>query len=1572
MPQPGTSVALSAAYTPAHLWGLTIHPNEPFTFDFLVHRGDEEQPETVKKNEYSRLVKYFLAALAVPDTDQWVNLSPYEQDRIIPDNFGLTEMGRDLLAQDYLLKQLASSLTDPDSDLGKKFWQGVYAQAKERFGTTDVPTDLFNKVWIAPDKAVVFEKSGTVYVLESHLKVMLEQDYLAMKNNTVKESAGQGDAVADISTRVMRDIIVPALEQEVNTGRGFAPLRQVYSGMLLATWYKRALKETILGQLYANQSKVKGVDQDPQANQVIYDQYVAAFRKGVFNIIKEEVDQDTQEVTPRKYFSGGTVNAFDSAMSFENNPTVAAPVISDNAQKTDLAQIHFQNSSGVQDQADTAMAVEVFSALRQLKAWFPDDSILEGLRTIQDVISYARRQSGLSPLSPHKAELEQMISRLSVQSETSDAAMMANGVRQHIQNSLLGLYKDNEGLKQGLLQIKTLVGLMTFVGQRINDVGRIIERVQSEHSKLSVTDFGASLRITNHVEALQREVKLLELYWSQLTVANLLSVSEEPATSVQEADRAMKAEIASAIRQLGEWFGSDAEILNGFITKQEVLQYMRKQSGLSPLSPHKAELEAMIQKLEQQDAAQISDAAQLVETKALEVLGVLKEMYKENAAVVSGIDALSGSDAVFEWVAARIRGIEAGIDQNSEGLNGTLRTEINALLTQVQLILGAQRAYIFLLWQAPKTAREKYYSKADITVKESIDLVYTGLTNLYLLGNGDRNLNEQEKQTLSSFADSSDLEVLLAFINQRISSLEQMRGNLQDTRPSFELTEAFFIGSARQYKIEIATVEQALLEEYKIQLNAAIQRSKYPDSQLAEQAWLRAKKALMSLYFNGMNWGAFIRLLSLSKGPDGYLWIANRRNTLFLKVNQLNSDIIHKTLASEAQIQAWQKTITDLMAEVHVLDTHMLSIIGPAMVEGSIMQYRSGSDAAMSVVLDPITARKDLMLLYREDSVMQASLRDNVGSAGDLIQFVNARIAEIDTKIAADEKMWQEQDDLVKRRNQYRIAADRQALETTKNHLASVKDGLLLYINEQSTTDAAMQVGIGLDVQSLEKKAAEVFATFFDYKLAPTDRKGFLITQLVGLSVLDLRTFATVIERTLPSYVADIMGQASVDRTDVGVTHSDANNSGSDFVDKLNQDKDLFLTLINQVKENKVKVIADHLTVSVGIVPLLSKRWDEPVAVLMAGLSAQEINSVRSQVFANLSEQQRLGRSLVTTDVPLLRAYSLNKVETLASHIISALTLNDKAHLKDILTRLSPDEIALLSENITRLSNGLSNANVLVQTFTELATAARDAAMMGGALVQAFFIRKAFFSGVDGESKVRARLDSFVKDPNYSYRSVLGVVQEIKQEIQTLQQTHPSGKEREDEQLIGIIDDFISKMQRSESGTVDAAMRDNTEYGAIAISLAKTYFKDGNMVGATVRGSRLLEDLFNKKGISGLKNLRPKVVLVFAKMESQGPKEEQLLTFIDLFISGKESGVDAAMATEVQGQNMVNPGGIDFAESNLDMQIQRDAKGVPLPVNQQHLEGIRIDGLVPVIINIRPATPALLLSQAGLPEPAAV
>ncbi len=300
---PGTMISLSPPFEPVLIKGLKVHPENPFLFDFIIDAGQValKANDPYLKEESNKLIKYFFTAMTVPEKDLWVNLSPYEKDRMIAPNLGQTEMGRDMLAQDYTLKQLTASLIYPENNLGKEFWDRIYAKAQQMYGTTQVPVNTFNKVWIVADKANVFERGNVAYVVGAHLKVMLEEDYLATTKNITQRQPG------DNNTQILRDLIIPEIEQEVNRGKNFAPLRQMYYSMILASWYKMALKGTILTQIYGNQSKVKvGINaQNLKEKDSIFRRYIQAYKKGVFNYVKEDVDQNTHINAPRKYFSGG-------------------------------------------------------------------------------------------------------------------------------------------------------------------------------------------------------------------------------------------------------------------------------------------------------------------------------------------------------------------------------------------------------------------------------------------------------------------------------------------------------------------------------------------------------------------------------------------------------------------------------------------------------------------------------------------------------------------------------------------------------------------------------------------------------------------------------------------------------------------------------------------------------------------------------------------------------------------------------------------------------------------------------------------------------------------------------------------------------------------------------------------------------------------------------------------------------------------------------------------------------------------------------------------------------------------
>src|SRR5208283_2460527 len=82
LPAPGVMVRLSPPLDPPILKGIKVHPDNPFRFDFILDKGDSSlsSPNTSVgdlKQESTKLIKYFLASLTIPEKDLWVNLSPY-------------------------------------------------------------------------------------------------------------------------------------------------------------------------------------------------------------------------------------------------------------------------------------------------------------------------------------------------------------------------------------------------------------------------------------------------------------------------------------------------------------------------------------------------------------------------------------------------------------------------------------------------------------------------------------------------------------------------------------------------------------------------------------------------------------------------------------------------------------------------------------------------------------------------------------------------------------------------------------------------------------------------------------------------------------------------------------------------------------------------------------------------------------------------------------------------------------------------------------------------------------------------------------------------------------------------------------------------------------------------------------------------------------------------------------------------------------------------------------------------------------------------------------------------------
>jgi hypothetical protein len=406
-----------ASFNSPVLNGLRVFAEEPLRFDFILDKGDEILTDSQVRKDSIRLIKYFLTSLTIPEEDLWVNLSPYEKDRIIPQSFGKTGMGQDLLEQDFVLKQLTTSLLCPDGKTGKKFWQKVYALAQEKYGTTDISIDAFNKVWIVPGAAEVYENksTGSVYIIDARLKVMTRKDYLSTQMSASASGQLDGKASDDsllgtgtdvITGNVLREVILPLLQQEVNEGKDFVLLRQVYRSLILAVWYKKNIQRSLLQKVYVDRNKTAGVDtKDPGAAIRVWKKYEESFGEKSYRAVLEDIDPGTNEIISRQYVIGGVelgLSPYLRVLSGDDRPgivgtgrevglTAHVVEVVDNAELVfDVKDVEYLRGLGISAEE----ASELLSLGSTISGRTGDSfglSLVDGIKFVVDQALYIRR-----------------------------------------------------------------------------------------------------------------------------------------------------------------------------------------------------------------------------------------------------------------------------------------------------------------------------------------------------------------------------------------------------------------------------------------------------------------------------------------------------------------------------------------------------------------------------------------------------------------------------------------------------------------------------------------------------------------------------------------------------------------------------------------------------------------------------------------------------------------------------------------------------------------------------------------------------------------------------------------------------------------------------------------------------------------------------------------------------------------------------------------------------------------------------------------------------------------------------
>jgi uncharacterized repeat protein (TIGR01451 family) len=241
----------------------------------------------------------FFTWLAVPPQSHWVNLNPNEPDRIFDAQFGRTEAGKVLLEADLAMKKSFARAMHPDTPSGAAFWQEFDALYDNR---PDGNYCFSFRQEIVPAPASVRESGGELFILDAPLRIeAVAQHYPGYT------PCSQQEALDPRKQELYRRVIVPVVEQAINTEPQYAALRRVYLSRVAAEWFRRrSAQHTTAVSGIVDSGNVDPWALDPPWDpQPVFDEMVRSLTHGEFVV---ERPKQTGGVDWIRVYAFGGVN----------------------------------------------------------------------------------------------------------------------------------------------------------------------------------------------------------------------------------------------------------------------------------------------------------------------------------------------------------------------------------------------------------------------------------------------------------------------------------------------------------------------------------------------------------------------------------------------------------------------------------------------------------------------------------------------------------------------------------------------------------------------------------------------------------------------------------------------------------------------------------------------------------------------------------------------------------------------------------------------------------------------------------------------------------------------------------------------------------------------------------------------------------------------------------------------------------------------------------------------------------------------------------------------------------------
>ena len=281
----------------------------------------------------------FFIGLTLPESDFWVNLNPWEPDVIIDENLGKTDIGRIMLEADLQMKRDFCKYKNPnESEVAEEYWGLYTAKLKELTegcaekhpeeikDARDIYFVPLTRHWIVPDKTNAYEEENEVYIDDTTFTIFSEPVFQYSTWDIVGQNSSllSQECKDDLNSSAIElgyyvyanehDLILPLVVREVNYGRNYSALRQVYTSLALAQWYKDKYGYTSgIFTDCINSGNLTGFESKTAWNaEGIWGDYVKSFEEGEYHFwINKTYTEGRYIVTKCDFYTCGGVDFTD-------------------------------------------------------------------------------------------------------------------------------------------------------------------------------------------------------------------------------------------------------------------------------------------------------------------------------------------------------------------------------------------------------------------------------------------------------------------------------------------------------------------------------------------------------------------------------------------------------------------------------------------------------------------------------------------------------------------------------------------------------------------------------------------------------------------------------------------------------------------------------------------------------------------------------------------------------------------------------------------------------------------------------------------------------------------------------------------------------------------------------------------------------------------------------------------------------------------------------------------------------------------------------------------------------------